>query len=123
MKRIGLIVLVVLVVVLLPSVAALAQGGETVPAPERITGEVFTLAHLVVTALAAAIAGGITVGGSVLLTVTLVVRFILKSPILITAMENLANSWPAPTREGLHDTGKLLQEIADGVPASTKTPS
>lgn len=84
------------------------------PMAVQIVSEVSVIVYLAIGAL---------IGGSGVLAATLiVVRSILNSPVLISTLENLAKSWPAPVRELAHDFGQLAAEVTDNVPYATKFP-
>ncbi|MEP7285403.1 MAG: hypothetical protein ABI947_06515 [Chloroflexota bacterium] len=73
-------------------------------------------AGIVYAAIGAAIGGA-----SVVVVVALVLNSILKSPVLIKALESLADSFPAATRDLLLKAGTLLVEADDGIPEESKT--
>lgn len=111
MKRTILIVVALLALFVFVTPAAAqdgAGGGEVI-------GAGATLVYVVIGALA----GGVGAIGAMLLGV----RFVLNSPVLIAAMENLANSFPSDVKDLIHDLGALLKEVADDVPYSDKDDS
>lgn len=62
-------------------------------------------------------------GGSVLATVTLLARQILKSPVLIKFLEHLANSASPELLSAVNATAELVDEVTDGVPYEDKPQS
>jgi hypothetical protein len=95
-----------------PTPVIVSPAGQ--PMAVQIVSEVSVIVYLAIGAL---------IGGSGVLAATLiVVRSVLNSPVLISTLENLAKSWPAPVRELTHDVGQLAAEITDDVPYTTKFP-
>lgn len=66
------------------------------------------------------IVGAIGGGGTVIIVYGRAMKAILNSPVLIRSLEVAAESWPAPVREAARDTGKFLEEVADGISAASK---
>jgi hypothetical protein len=65
--------------------------------------------------------GAITGGGTVIVVYGRAMKAILNSPVIIRSLEVAAESWPAPVREAVADTGKLLEEIGNGAQTVTTT--
>jgi len=63
--------------------------------------------------------GGVVVVAGALL---LLARVILTSPVLLRAVEALANSWPAEVREMLNTWGRLVVEATNNVPDVPDSP-
>lgn len=59
-------------------------------------------------------------GGSVLATVTLLSRQILKSPVLIKFLEHLANSASPELLQAVNSTAELVDEVTDEIPYEEK---
>jgi hypothetical protein len=59
-------------------------------------------------------------GGSVLATITLLSRQILKSPVLIKFLEHLANSASPELLQAVNSTAELVDEVTDEIPYDTK---
>lgn len=122
MRKALFFALVILSIVLLLPVVAVRADGPTVtpvpvistPAPQNVAvvSEVSGIAYMAL--------GAILGGGGLLIGLLILVRSIMSSPVLITALENLASSWPAPTRELIHDVGYIAAEATDGVPYADK---
>lgn len=68
--------------------------------------------------LIAFLGGGATVAG----LLYLVIREVAKSPVLITALENLAKSLDPELLKILNLTGKVIEEVTDDVPYNDKPP-
>lgn len=109
MKRMILIVVALLALFVFVTPASAQDGaGQS----GEIIGAGATLVYVVIGALA----GGVGAIGAMLLGV----RFVLNSPVLIAAMENLANSFPPDVKDLIHDLGALLKEVADDIPYEDK---
>lgn len=59
-------------------------------------------------------------GGSVLATITLLSRQILKSPVLIKFLEHLANSASPELLQAVNATAELVDEVTDEIPYEEK---
>jgi hypothetical protein len=59
-------------------------------------------------------------GGTVLAAVGLLSKQILNSPVLIQLLENLASSLSPEWREALQNTGRVVVEATDNIPAEAK---
>jgi hypothetical protein len=73
---------------------------------------------ILIAALVAAVVGAVVGGGTVLVVYGRAISSVLNSPVLMTSLEQLAKSWPAPTRDAVANTGKFLEEVATGTPAA-----
>ncbi len=62
--------------------------------------------------LAGAAAAAITLSGALLL----LARVILTSPVLLRAIESLANSWPPEVREALNAWGRIAIAASNNSP-------
>lgn len=62
-------------------------------------------------------------GGTVLAAVGLLSRQILNSPVLIRFLETLADSLSGEWKDALLNTGKVIVEATDNVPAESKSTS
>jgi len=124
MKLKSLFIILVLFAALFAAAPAHAEGPATPEATPVIvspTGQPVAVQIVSEVSVIVYLALGALIGGSGVLAATLiVVRSVLNSPVLISTLENLAKSWPAPVRELAHDVGQLAAEIADDVPYTTK---
>lgn len=75
---------------------------------------------IILAALVSVVVGAIVGGGTVMVVYGRAMHNILNSPVLMTSIEQLAKSWPAPTRDAVASTGKFLEEVA-GVTTTTTT--
>jgi hypothetical protein len=108
MKYLKTLLVVTLVLVTLLTVSpARADDG---------TGAAVGATAQLVYVLLGALAGGLGAVGAMLMGV----RFVLNSPVLIHAMENLANSFPPEMKDLINSLGELLLEATDDVPYSDK---
>lgn len=109
MKRLNILVLVTVVAVVLFANAtpALADDGSG-----AVVGAGAQLLYVMIGALA----GGVGAVGTMLLGV----RFVLNSPVLIKAMESLANSFPPDMKDLINSLGELLIEATDDIPHEEK---
>ena len=80
----------------------------------QIVGPLAVLAYTLVAYLAG--------GGTMLLAVGMLAKQILNSPVLISAVENLARNASPELLQSLNDMGKLIEEATDSVPAAEKLP-
>ena len=71
---------------------------------------------LLLAALVSLIIGAIFGGGTVIVVYGRAINSVLNSPVIMTSFEQLAQSWPAPTREAVASTGKFLEEVAGVAP-------
>jgi hypothetical protein len=67
-------------------------------------------------------AGAIIGGGTAIVIYGRAVRNVLASPVIMTSLEQLAKSWPAPVRDAVADTGRFLTEVTDDKPAGLTPP-
>ncbi len=81
-------------------------------------------ASLLITLITGIALGMVAGGGSVLF----VVHKLRNDAAMMAALEKLADSWPAETKDvlkqfvpGLRDAADVLEEITDGVPVESKT--
>ncbi len=107
----GIVVLCLIAALFFGVMPAAAQDGGGANGG-AVIGASATLLYVLIGALA----GGVGAVGAALVGV----RFVLNSPILIAAMENLANSFPPEMKDLVHELGQLLKEIADDVPYAEK---
>lgn len=75
---------------------------------------------IILAALVSVIVGAVLGGGTVAIVYGRAIKSVLESPVIMTSLEKLAESWPAPTREAVASTGKFLEEVA-GVTTTTTT--
>lgn len=59
-------------------------------------------------------------GGTVVAAIALLANSVLKSPVLVTALENLAKSASPELLASLNVSAKLVDEITDNVPFADK---
>lgn len=62
----------------------------------------------------------LTGGGTVIAAIALLVNQILKSPVLVTALENLARSAHPDLLKALNVSAKLVEEVTDDTPYTDK---
>ena len=82
---------------------------------------------IVLTTLVGVLIGAILGGGSILMIVVRLENNFLNSPLLIQQSQLLAQSWPAPVRQFIHETGTVLETATQdppvpAPPAPTPTP-
>jgi hypothetical protein len=76
----------------------------------------------IITAIVSVIVGALVGGGAALVVMDRIVKSVLQSPVLIRGLEVAAQSWPAPVKELIHDTGSLLVKATDDEVTVTSTP-
>lgn len=109
-------VMAVVVLMLLVVSAAGAQDTLTSTPLPQSEGSTISNAADLITLIAGIGLGMIAGGGSVLV----VVSRMRHDVVLLTAMERLAASWPAETKELLNNLAGVLTEVTDGVPVAEK---
>ena len=62
----------------------------------------------------------LTGGGTVIAAIALLCNQILKSPVLVTALENLARSAHPDLLKALNVSAKLVEEVTDDTPYTDK---
>ncbi len=73
---------------------------------------------LVAVAIIGAVFGAVAGGGAVFVVYGRAIKSVLESPVIMTSLEKLAASWPAPIREAVASTGRFLEEVADDKPVT-----
>lgn len=106
---------VVVLMLLVVSVAGAQDTLTPTPLPQG-EGNTGTNAADLITLIAGIGLGMIAGGGSVLV----VVSRMRHDVVLLTAMERLAASWPAETKELLNNLAWVMGEVTDGVPVTAK---
>jgi hypothetical protein len=118
MHKIMQVSAVVVLMLMIVSVAG-AQDANPTPNPSPLNGEgtvgISNAADLIT--LIAGIGLGMVAGGG---SVLVVVSRMRHDVVLLTAMERLAASWPAETKELLNNLASVLTEMTDNVPAVEK---
>lgn len=115
MKWMSVLVLVVLMLGMLGTVAA-QEALTPTPLPQGEGQGAISNAADLITLIAGIGLGMIAGGGSVLV----VVSRMRHDVVLLTAMERLAASWPAETKELLGNLAWVVGEVTDDVPVTQK---